>query len=137
MRRALVATVLAALALSGCGGQVRAQDVFGDEPLATEDLVGLTVVDERWFDGDDGGLMGKPSYATVSRTFSTADGVSQEAGVAAILSRAEETGWTREADQSTERTSVARKVFERGVGRLLVSTVAVGPDEVVLTMSLQ
>jgi hypothetical protein len=137
LRRGLAATVISALALSGCEEQVRARDVFGGEPLATEDVAGLRVVDERWLDGGDGGLMGKPSYATVSLTFSTEDGVSQETAVATLVSRAEETGWTRVGDQSSENTYVARKDFERGDGRLLVSTTGVGPDEVVLRMSLQ
>jgi hypothetical protein len=137
LRLALLATVLVTAVLSGCGAQVRAQDVFGDEPLATEDLAGLTVLDERWLDGDDGWLMGKPSYATASRTFSTRDGVTQESGVEAILSRAQETGWTRVGDQSSAGTSVASKELEGGDGRLLVSTTGVGPHQIVLTMSLQ
>jgi hypothetical protein len=58
-------------------------------------------------------------------------------GVGAIVSRAEETGWTRVGDQSSEDTYVARKDLGRGQGRLLVSTTAAGPHEVVLTMSLQ
>jgi hypothetical protein len=137
LRCGLAAAVFSALALSGCEEQVRARHVFGDELLATEDVAGLRVVDERWLDGGDGGLMGKPSYATVSLTFSTEDGVSQEMAVATLVSRAEETGWTRVGDQSSENTYVARKDFERGDGRLLVSTTGVGPDEVMLRMSLQ
>jgi hypothetical protein len=137
LRCGVVAAVLSALVLPGCDEQLRARDVFGGESLATEDVPGLRVVDERWLDGGDGGLMGKPSYATVSRTFSTERGVSQEMGVGAIVSRAEETGWTRVGDQSSEDTYVARKDLGRGQGRLLVSTAAAGPHEVVLTMSLQ
>jgi hypothetical protein len=134
--RRLVVSVLAVSMLTACGDRVDAEDAFGAEPLADAEPAGLQVLDERWLDGDDGGPTGKPSHATVSRTFRAEGGTSRREAMRTLVDSAERTGWSRVTAQSTSSTFVATKPLEEGPARLMISTAGLGAREVVLTMSL-
>jgi hypothetical protein len=132
----ILAIALAAIALSGCIGVSPARDALSGETLAWESIPGAEVVQEAVVDGSSGGIMGKPSYPTVSRQLVPTDGTTAEELLDALIAASAEQGWEHAGSSSAPYR--ATKPLEAGSGELLISIhTEFHPARVILTMSVQ
>lgn len=135
--RKVVAACLAAAVMAGCTPTVPAREALEGEPLAWGQIEGVEVVDEAVVDGSSGGLLGKPSYPTVTRHLVPVDGSTPEELVERLVDQSVEQGWEGQGPP-TRLPYRATKSLSSGRGLLLVSIHSEEPPtRVVLTMSVQ
>lgn len=130
---ALVACA-AALTLAGCSQGVSAEQAFGDQPLAFGPIDGVEIIEEAVVDGSSGGLMGKPSYPTVTRHL-VPEGDRSLTDVASFLvDESIAQGW-QPTGARADRPYRATKTLREGPAQLIISIHEENPPaRVVLTM---
>lgn len=122
LRRLAVAVFASVVVLSagGCADTTSARDMFGGEPLATEDYPGLVLVHDSWWDGEAPGYMGKPSYVKVIRSFGAQSPGGLRRGFDALVAAAEKSGWAPDDGNSSALFS-AHKHSPQGDAHLLIA----------------
>ena len=134
MRVLVLVGCAAALTLVGCGQGVSAEQALGDEPLAFGPIDGVEVIDEAVIDGSAGGLLGKPSYPTVTRHLLPQEERSLAEVASDLVDRSLAQGW-QPSGALSDRPYRATKTLPEGPAQLVISIHEENPPaRVVLTM---